>query len=894
MAIKQRQDLNTGWKWRLANANGEAKADESLKSWTPVQSFPSVIQMELLAHKIIPDPNVGENERQIQWAGRADWEYSCTFPTPEGSTFNDLVLEGLDTFATVTLNGREILKSDNMFIPHRVEVTSFLKPVKQDNELSIVFESAWKKGTELEAKFGPRKTWMRDRRRMHTRKAQYHFGWDWGPTVLTSGPYMPVYLETYSARIDNVHVTSDLAEDHSTATVSIAVTAAGPSAKTVRVKILDSASSAVCSNLDIPLDESKNGSATVEIRNPQLWWPNGQGAQHLYTLSASLLDESSSELDSSTTRFGIRTIKVIQRPLDNAPGKTFMFNVNGRDIFAQGGNWIPTDMLLPTVTRERYFSWIRLAKLHHLNMIRVWGGGIYETDDFLDACDEMGLLVWHDYALACGDYPVYQDFLDSMQAEAEAQTVRMRNHASLALLCGSNEDFMFFDFFGSPYDFSDHDGPFPDDGPFPQRKIYLQLLPDVCKKLCPEIQYWPSSPWGDSGAGRSNDVTVGDIHQWEVWHGEQKPYQEYGALSGRFVSEFGMHGFPIMRTVDVFAPEPKDRFPQSRVIDCHNKGHGAETRIARYMAQNFRYDMDFENYIYCSYLLQSEALGYALRDWKRKFGGKGKEECAGALIWQFNDVYPCTSWAYVDYFLRPKPAFYSIRRNFAPISVGLERTPNTRWIDEDNPRDSEIPRFTVFAHNTTAQEVQCALQLKAYDFYTGAWTEVNLEGIASEAVLLAGQNTELGAVSPHPSWTEDSLIILEASLLDTTTGKVLARFVDWPEPYRYLLWPADTTVTISVEGVAGNQNSGAAADGDDDQFEHLVTVVANRPVKGCWLEPVYDGTETEDEPEPFWEDNMFDLLPGQEFKVGVNGLRGRKVKARFLGDWEVKNPIVAK
>jgi beta-mannosidase len=553
-----------------------------------------------------------------------------------------------------------------------------------------------------------------------------------------------------------------------------------------------------------------------------------------------------------------------------------MFNVNGRDIFCQGGDWIPADNLQPTMTRDRYDDWMRLARYSNLNMIRVWGGGIYETEEFFDACDEFGMLVWHDWAFACGDYPTHQEFLDSVKAEVEAQTIRLRNRASLALICGGNEDFFLNDMFGVKYDFADVDGPFEDTN-FPQRKIYLRLLPEISQRLAPEIQYWPSSPWGGKSA---NDTTGGDIHQWAVWH-EGKPYQDYKNLAGRFVSEFGMHGFPINRTMDVFAPDLQDRHPQSRAIDCHNKGTGAETRIARYLAENFRYDnLRLENFAYCSQLLQSEAYGYALRDWKRLFKGRGREECAGAVIWQFNDIYPCTSWAYIDYYMRPKPAFYTIRREFAPVSVGIERTPASRWIDEDHPLESYRPKFQIFAHNTTTRPVEALLELKAYDFLAGKWTDAGPDA-RRKVTLAAGYNTELGALEPQDAWTEESLIILEARLVDPVTDKTLARMVNWPEPFRYLKWPAGTKVTTSVEKASGNTLV------DEVQFEDVVTAVANHPIKGLWLEPVYDGTEEESEPEPLWEDNMLDLMPGREIKVLVKGLRGRPVKVKFLGDWEL-------
>lgn len=349
-------------------------------------------------------------------------------------------------------------------------------------------------------------------------------------------------------------------------------------------------------------------------------------------------------------------------------------------------------------------------------------------------------------------------------------------------------------------------------------------------------------------------------------------------MAGRFVSEFGMHGFPVLRTVDYFLRGARDneRHPQSKLIDCHNKGHGAHTRIARYLAENFRFDMtSLKSFVYSSQLMQSEAYGYALRDWKRLFNGEGKEECAGAIIWQLNDVYPSTSWAFVDYFLRPKPSYYTIRRAFEPISIGVERTPNTMWVDEDRPSKSKIPTFEVFAHNTTTHERRLSLILRAYDFQKGKWTDLGKKS-ERDVVLGAGKNTELGKLDKQDAWTEESLIILEALLVNTKSGDVLARYVDWPEPYRYLNWPKDTSISIKVSSNASSE------------WENKITVVSAQPLKGVWLEPVYDGSEEDNEPEPLWEDNMFDLMPGREISVGVRGLKGRKVQARFMYDWEVE------
>jgi beta-mannosidase len=443
-----RTPLTTGWRWRLANSNGQTEADENpkLREWNVVdKSVPSVIHSELLANKDIEDYRVGENERSVQWVGLADWEYSCSFHGPDTKAEEiNLVFEGLDTIATVKLNGTEILQSENQFLSHRVSIKHLLKAEGQ-NELSIVFQSAVKKSRELEGKHGKRTSIIRDAGRNYIRKSAYHWGWDWGPVILTAGPWKPVFLETCDNRIADVHITSDLATDHGSALVTINIRVEYQLlSHSFTIKITDQDGQVVAKEHLSSIGQ--NATVSVRLLDPKLWWPNGQGDQHLYTLRGSLLDTSSGEIfDSKVLRFGIRTIKVIQRPLTDAPGKTFMFNVNGRDIFAQGANWIPADNLLTTVSRSRYFDWMKLARYHHLNMIRVWGGGIYEAEDFFDACDELGLLVWHDFAFACGDYPTNPEFLAIVKKEAETQVLRLRNRTSLALLCGNNEDFMFCD-----------------------------------------------------------------------------------------------------------------------------------------------------------------------------------------------------------------------------------------------------------------------------------------------------------------------------------------------------------------------------------------------------------------------------------------------------------------
>lgn len=371
-----------------------------------------------------------------------------------------------------------------------------------------------------------------------------------------------------------------------------------------------------------------------------------------------------------------------------------------------------------------------------------------------------------------------------------------------------------------------------------------------------------------------------------------------------------MHGFPVMRTAKLFFSNPKESHPQSQAVDCRNKGHGAETRIARYLSENFRYDMKLENFVYCSQLLQSEAYGYALRDWKRKFRGPGQELCAGALIWQvcsvvsitilrsstadgekLNDIYPVTSWAFVDYFLRPKPAYYTIRRTCAAISVGVERKPPSLWYDEDHPKKRGLPAFEIFAHNITPVRVEARMEISGYDMHSQCAIPFPSVHSPLPVTLEAGRNTELYSMG-HTSEAdaqestaepgtqsdgaldEQSLIVLCVRLIDPSSGKTLARVVDWPEPFRYLHWAPDTSVAAKViEAPEGSE------------WEKRVLLSANRPVKGCFVSGVGLPFEAA---EPLWDDNMVDLMPDEEIVLNVNGLLSDKVAVRFLNDWELE------
>lgn len=790
--------------------------------WLPAR-VPGTIHQDLLAAERIPDPFWGLNERAVQWVGEADWLYRCALDVSAellDAPLIDLCCDGLDTFATVLLNGAPVLSSDNMFLPQRVAVKQRLRAGR--NELAIVFESALRRGKALEAEHGAGIVWNTDASRVHVRKAQYHYGWDWGPCLITAGIWQPIRLEAYATRIAELHCPAEIAPDLQHATISARVTLEGQLATdgaTVQLQLWDARGQL--------LDQSSRPVGDGDVRHsfhidqPALWWPRGYGDQPRYRVTATLQVPGQPD-DRAELRIGLRRLRLVQEPLVDEPGQSFIFEINNTAIFCGGANWIPADSFTPRVTDELYRQWLQAAADANMVMVRIWGGGIYEADAFYDLCDELGLLVWQDFMFACGIYPAHPVFQQSVRAEAAAQLRRLRHHPSIVLWCGNNEDYAIAEANGL------YDPTFSGDWTttrFPARQIYERLLPELCAALDPERPYWPGSPWGGSSSG---DPTQGDRHTWDVWHGPMAPYGDFPRYEGRFVSEFGMQAAPDLRTIAAFAP-PDELHPQSRTLEWHNKAPDGPRRLAVYLSDTLRVADDLASYVYATQFVQAEALGAAYRGWRRRWGGPGRYAVAGALVWQLNDCWPVTSWAIIDAALRPKPAYYVIRRELAALVVGLTRTEQG---------------ITAWAVNGTTSPVSVELYLTAWSLGGEA------RGTARRAVTLApNATTELGLVE----LPVDAQTVLGARLLDDTA--VLARATCWPEPFKYLALP-DPEIGVAYE--AGEQ----------------VRLWAPRPAKGVWLDGG-DGVA--------WSDNMIDLLPDEERVIAAAGLGARKVRAHALG-----------
>ncbi|MFG6486149.1 hypothetical protein ACG04R_05660 [Roseateles sp. BYS78W] len=805
MKSQRLTDLHEGWLLAEAPAGLDGAALTALPgdAWLPA-TVPGTAHGALLAAGRIPDPFYGRNELDVRWVAERRWVWRLGFDAGELAAREELVFEGLDTYCTVWLNGERLLQSDNMFVPQRVDVRSRLKPGR--NELLLVFEPALAEARKVEAVHGKRALWNGDSARLHVRKAQYHFGWDWGPELVTCGPWRAVRRDGGSARIEDLHCRSEVDVARRTATLRVAARLVGAGAGCT-FELLDPEGRCVASR-SVPA--SADVTATLSLTDAQLWWPRGLGEQPLYTLVARLQDDDGQLLAEDQRRIGLRDLRLVQEPVDGEAGLSFHFRVNGQDLFAGGANWIPDDNLLERITPARYRERVAQAAAANMNMLRVWGGGIYEHEAFYEACDEMGLLVWQDFMFACGIYPANAAFQASVRAEAEAAVKRLRHHACMALWCGNNEDYMIAESQGLA-------GPGIPAERFEARAIYEGLLPEVCAALDPDRIYWPGSPFTPGDDVKSSDATVGDRHSWEVWHQQMLPYQHYGEVQARFVSEFGMQSNPSLALFESVLPEG-ERFPESRTVQWHNKagsaaGPDGHRRLAVYLADNLRVGATLAEHVYATQFVQAEAMRVAYQDFRRRWQKPGARAVSGALVWQLNDCWPVTSWALIDSSGTVKPAWHAVRRALSPLAVAVRLEPGQT-------------RLAVMNGSATACAVTLQLRVFAMDGRQLASTQAAQDVPAASCVEIT---------QSLPGFAEP--VVAELCALDAD-GRELARDCAWTEPFKFYRL-GDARIDIAVDGQA-------------------LLLATDRPVKGLWL--AGNGLAP--------ADNFIDLVPGAPRRIG--------------------------
>jgi len=659
--IQTIQNIDSGWQFKKLNDH----------SWLPAK-VPGTIHTDLIANGVIEDPYYRINEKKIQWIDKKDWLYETTFNLDEAS-FNrenhELHFEGLDTYATIYLNDNRILKCDNMHRTYTVNVKPYL--IEGKNVLLILLESPIRKGLALydsldyilpvsandQAEIGE----VPDGKRInvHTRKAAYHYGWDWGPRLVTCGIWRPIKLRSWDdVRISDFTINTSLNGDIATAIAQVEIESTVKNINTLLELKLDEE---IVSSSKLRIQKGKQHfSIPIKIDNPKLWWPNGLGEQHLYNLTVNL--KRKEIVSTVSENFGIRHISLIADSSLDQPN--FYFMVNGIPTFAKGVNYIPQDIFLPRVKRSDYERILVAAADANMNMIRVWGGGVYEDKYFYELCDSLGLMVWQDFMFACAMYPGSSEFLENVKQEAIDNVKRLSKHPSIALWCGNNEVLAAWKRWGwEQTTIQEQSAEIAQKIWQSYDTLFHKILPSVVSQYHNEVDYWASSP--SASEGIPEEYTHGDTHYWGVWWGKE-PFENFNTKISSFMSEYGFQSLPEYSSFQKFAVE-KDRDIYSEVMKAHQRSSIGNATIEEYMNRSFGKPIDFEAQLYMSQLLQADGIQMGIEAHRRN-----KDRCMGSLYWQLNDCWPGASWSSIDYYGKWKALHYKVRESFAPVIVSYE------------------------------------------------------------------------------------------------------------------------------------------------------------------------------------------------------------------------------
>jgi len=801
--------LDHSWQFRQITSAPQ----EPENGWLPA-TVPGDVHLDLLANKKIDDPFYRDNESKLQWIENASWEYRDTFdvsPALLARANVDLVFDGLDSAAQVLLNGTQILNTDDSFRIWRISAKKYLH--SGSNLLYIVFPSPIA-AAQLVAAMDPWQTRTGTAPKTYIRKAAYEYGWDWGPRFVTSGIWRPVRVEVWDkVRIadfairqrdvsrEAAHIDAEVTvEASSNSSAQISIQYAGLAAPLTKAATLHTGRNVI----DIP----------IEIRKPKLWYPAGYGDQPLYEFTAHV-SIAGQTADKRTVKTGLRSI-VLDRHLDKW-GRSFQLVVNGIPVFAKGADVIPFDSFANRVTAANYRRILESARDANMNMIRHWGGGYYETDEFYQICDELGIMVWQDFMYGNDWQPGTYGFKLTMEAEAEDQVRRLRNHPSIVVWCGNNETEIALNW--SPRD------KLPLEVKYQMWEDYLTefsgILNRVVERLAPETPYWPSSPSADYEQ-LSDKYQSGDAHVWDVWHG-RVPFSTYETHHSRFVTEYGFQSFPEMRTIEAFT-QPEDRTNIfTPVMLAHQKNNEGNSIIHDYLLKDYPEPKDFPSFLYASQVLQAEGIKIGAEHFRRS-----RPETMGSIFWQLNDCWPVASWSSIDYYGRWKALQYYARRFYAPILV----SPHI---------ESGSVKVYVVSDKTDAQPA--TLRVRLMDFDGKALLEdshdVSIDPLSSKVYLdwPLAKLTQAGA-------TDTSRVFVVAEL--TSGGAQLSRNLIYLAPTKEVhLKPA--SLTIETTGAGGKY-----------------TVRITSPVLARSVYLSFGSVEAE------VSDNYFDLLPGETAEIGVS------------------------
>ena len=789
--------------------------------WLPA-TVPGTVHQDLIDNDKLINPFFGMNEEKVQWVEKEDWQYRTTFTlTKEQLARQAAVLnfEGLDTYAEIYLNGSLLERTDNMFVGYQIPVKDVLR--EGENRLQVYFHSPIKiglpqwetDGFEYPADNDHSKT----RVSIYSRKAPYSYGWDWGIRLATSGIWRPVTLELYDAAsiedyfVHQESVTKELAKVNNILEVKSVAQAPQQAEVVLAYSYKDGAK--VTEQKNVTLQPGCNKvSMPIEIANPHLWMPNGWGEAALYDFEMTVKVDGKT-VASEKKRVGLRTIKVVME--DDKDGKSFYFMVNGEPVFAKGANLIPDDALLPNVTKERYYQLVKDAKDANHNMIRVWGGGIYEDDRFYDAADEMGILIWQDFIFACTTYPSDPTFLRRVAEEAEYNIKRLRSHACLAMWCGNNEIYEGMRYWG--WDKKYTNPAIWEEMKEGYNKLFHQLIPSFVKEFDAERFYMHGSPF-EANWGRPHSWKIADSHNWGTWYG-QKPFESLDTELPRFMSEYGFQAFPEMKTIATFA-EPKDYALESDVMNAHQKASIGNYLIKKTMALYYEVPEDFEELVYKGLVLQGFGIRHGIEAHRRN-----RPYCMGSLYWQLNDSWPVVSWSSIDYYGNWKAMHYQSQRAFAPVLLNAFK------------EGDDLCIYTL--SDELKEHKNATLQLKVMDFNGKVLSKKVVKGEVPANASAIFHKEAYAGLATNPT---NTLLLMT---LKDQKGKVLS------EEIYYFNYPKDQELPVAKVSYKVKQMDGKCE----------VTLSAKQLARDIFIEIPYQGAR--------FTDNFFDLLPGQTKKIVI-------------------------
>ena len=790
-------------------------------------SVPGDVHMDLLKNGLIEDPFYRLNEHDLQWIDKTDWEYKTEFDLSKkdiNSHSLSLDFHGIDTYSSIYLNDSLIATTDNMFIGKTIDIKNFAKLGK--NKLYVKLYSPINKGVQLHDSLGYDissfnandlaeigKVEGNKRVSVFTRKAPYHYGWDWGPRLVTSGIWQPINIKKWNYfNIEDLYIRQESLNESASLVAEIEVES--------YLEIDEMISEIYVDNQKVSTDliYINKGANKIEIpftiKDYELWWPNGMGDQNMYDIKVKL--QSNNNFVTTLKKIGLREINLVTS--EDSIGNNFYFEVNKKPVFMKGVNYIPQDVFLNRVSDDKYEELLNSAVDANMNMIRVWGGGIYENEIFYNLCDEKGLLVWQDFMFACAMYPGDEEFLKSVEQEAEFNVKRLRGHPSIALWCGNNEVRSAWKNWGWEKDVIENQSPeIANEISKAYDDVFHKILPKIVNNLDSSTAYWPSSP-GSNFSGGTESYTSGDAHYWGVWWGKEN-FESYNQKVPRFMSEFGFQSFPEFSSIDKYTNE-SDYSIYSDVMKSHQRSSIGNKTVEDYMLRYYKKPKSFKGYLYVSQILQAYGVSMGMEAHRRNKGYS-----MGSLYWQLNDCWPVASWSSIDYFGKWKALHYSTKKAFQPVLISFFKS------------DSEI-ELHIISDLLESKDVD--LNLKVLSFSGEVLYETNKN-------YSLQQNSTMKVESLSIDWLNKNFDS-KSSLL---VASLFSKEIEISNNIYYLSEFKDIKLTKPLIEYEINELI--------NTFE--VSLTSKNLVKNVFV----DIASTQN-----FSDNYFDMIPGKEYKISIN------------------------